>query len=121
MKNTSVKLFGMCFALILVAGCAKINPKFEDSLNNAILAKTGDFENCYATTLQKKPKTAGEMQLKLAFTPSEKKVEKVEITASKIKDAGMKKCVVAVGQTIETTELPGTWVDGKYTLDFQAR
>ncbi len=122
MKNISIAVTSMLFAAIsLLTGCAKLNPKFEDSLNNAIMAKTGDFENCYTAALKKNPETKGDMQLKLEFEPNAKKAKSASIVATKIKDAGMKKCVVAVAQTVETVELPGTWVDGKYTLEFTAK
>ena len=102
----------------LAAACAELNPKFEESLNNALDAQKGAFQTCYEKTLKKNRDTKGEMNLKLEFTPNAKKVEKVKVTKSDIKDASMKKCVTKAAKKIETTELPGTWVSGKYTLDF---
>jgi len=108
-------LLGVALALV---GCAKLNPKFEDSLNNALRAQGDGFQQCYEKTLKKNPEAQGEMTLKLSFAPNEKKVDKAKVTDSQIPDNGMKKCVSKVAKGIETTETPGTWVDGKYTLDF---
>lgn len=122
MKNNAAKIFCGTFLVfgLLCSGCAKLNPKFEDSLNNAVMAKTSEFEKCYQKELHKKPETAGNMQLKLEFAPKSKSVEKASVVKSQIKSNGMKKCVTDAARTIETAELPGTWVDGKYTLDFRA-
>jgi hypothetical protein len=103
---------------VLFSGCAKLNPKFEDSLNNALNAKKGEFQTCYERALKRNRNLKGEMDLKLAFTPNAKKVDKAKVTRSQIKDKGMKKCVSKAAKRIQTTELPGTWVDGKYTIDF---
>jgi hypothetical protein len=120
MKSNVLKtVCGLFLALSLVSlGCAKLNPKFENSLNNALSAKNSDFQTCYKKALGKNPNTEGEMNLKLEFQPKSKKVEKASITDSQIKDGGMKKCVTNAAKSIETEELPGTWVDGKFVLDF---
>ena len=104
--------------VVLATGCAKLNPKFEDSLNNALDAQKGEFQSCYETALKKDRNTKGEMDLKLEFTPNSKKVDKANVTKSDINDNTMKQCVAKAAKTIETTELPGTWVNGKYTLEF---
>jgi hypothetical protein len=103
---------------IALAACAEINPKFEESLNNAIDAQRAEFQTCYEQALEKNRNAKGEMDLKLEFAPNSKKVEKAQVTRSQIKNKAMKKCVSQAAGRIETTELPGTWVDGKYTIDF---
>jgi hypothetical protein len=103
---------------VLASACAELNPKFEESLNNALDAQKSEFETCYEKALEKNQNATGEMNLKLEFTPNNKRVEKANVTKSDISDKEMKKCVTRAAKSIETTELPGTWVTGKYTLDF---
>ena len=112
--------FGMVIILgALPAACAKLNPKFEGSLNNALDAHKAEFQSCYEKALDRNRNAKGEMDLKLEFTPNSKQVDKAQVTRSQIKDNGMKQCVSQAAKRIQTTELPGTWVDGKYTIDFQ--
>ena len=117
-----IKGLGMLFAVALfVGGCTKLNPKFEDSLSNALSAKTDELEGCYEKALKKDPQAAGDMELKLEFAPKSNKPKNASVVASQINDGAMKKCVAAAAESIETVELPGTWVDGKYTLEFQSK
>ena len=119
MKHNIVKMVGaMTFFALLGTACAQLNPKFEESLNNALDAQKEAFQTCYEQTLKKDQNARGEMELKLEFTPNSKKVDQAQITQSDIKDGTMKKCVTKAAKSIETTELPGTWVKGQYTLDF---
>ncbi len=120
MKFSSIRYFAGLFVVmgIISTGCVKLNPKFEDSLSNAVKAKSSEFQGCYKKALKKAPDTAGEMNLKLEFAPNKKIVEKASITESQIADSGMKKCVTKAAGTIETEELPGAWVDGKFVIDF---
>ncbi len=123
MKNHMTTIaFGLFLTIGLVlSGCAKLNPKFEASLNNALNAQNSDFQSCYKKALKKNPDAAGEMNLKLEFAPKSAKVEKASITDSQIQDSGMKKCITKAAKSIETDELPGTWVDGKFLLDFSTK
>jgi hypothetical protein len=114
----------MSFAMVIILGvllatCAELNPKFEDSLNNALDAHKAEFQRCYEKALDRNRNAKGEMDLNLEFTPNSKQVDKARVTRSQIKDSGMKQCVSRAAKGIQTTELPGTWVDGKYTIDFQ--
>ena len=116
------KLMSFCMVIVLgalPAACAKLNPKFEDSLNNALDARKTEFKSCYEKALDRDRNAKGEMDLKLEFTPNSKQVDKAQVTRSQIKDNGMKQCVSQAAKRIQTTELPGTWVDGQYTIDFQ--
>lgn len=113
------KLCCVTFALNLLAiGCAELNPKFEESLNSALDAKKGVFQKCYEDALEKDRNAQGEMDIKLEFTPNKKRAEKAKVTRSEIKDKKMKKCVTKAAKSIHTSELPGTWVNGKYTIEF---
>ena len=121
MKTFTTSLGILLTAAFFTGGCAKLNPKFEDSLSSALTAKTGEFEGCYKKALKKNSEVEGDMELKLEFAPKSNKPEKTSITASQINDGAMKKCVAAAAKAVETVELPGTWVDGKYTLEFQSK
>ncbi len=118
MRNWKLVSMGVLAMGVFFTGCAKLNPKFEDSLNNALEAKKGEFKTCYEKALDRDREAEGEMDLKLQFTPDSKAVDKANVTRSDIKDKKMKQCVSSAGKSIQTTELPGTWVDGKYTIDF---
>ena len=107
----------LAFAFMAI-GCAELNPKFEESLNNALDAQKGEFQACYEAALQKDRNAQGEMDIHLEFTPNKKKAEKAKVTRSDITVKGMKKCVTQAAKSVKTTELPGTWVNGNYTLDF---
>ena len=119
---TRIGLKKICAAVLalgaMLVGCAELNPKFEESLNNALDAKKGAFKSCYEDALEKNRNAQGEMDIKLEFTPNKKRAEKAKVTRSEIKDKKMKKCVTKAAKSIQTEELPGTWVNGKYTLDF---
>lgn len=103
---------------LLFAACAELNPKFETSLNNAIKAQKGEFQTCYEKALERNRNVKGEMDLKLEFKANSKQASKASVSRSQIKDNAMKKCVSNAAKRMETTELPGAWVEGKYTLDF---
>ena len=117
-KKTTFAIISILAFGVLTSACAKLNPKFENSLNNALDARKSAFESCYDAALKKNRNAAGEMALTLEFTPNNKRVDKAKVTKSDIGDGEMKKCVTRAAKEIETTELPGTWVTGKYTLDF---
>lgn len=113
------KLCCVVFALnLMTIGCAELNPKFEESLNSALDAKKDAFKKCYEDALKKDRNARGEMDIKLEFTPNKKKAEKAKITRSEIKNKQMKTCVTKAAKSISTSELPGTWVNGKYTIEF---
>jgi len=110
----------MCLALgSLVSACgAELNPKFEASLASALDAKTGDFKDCYEKTLKDDREAKGDVKLALEFKPDSKKAQDAKVVKSDIAAEKMQKCVAKAAKGVETTELPGMYVDANYTVNF---
>ncbi len=121
MKTTRIMLAIGLFAAMsmLMAACgAELNPKFESSLNNALDAKNGEFKACYEAALEKDREAKGLMNLDIEFKADSKKAKDASVKKSEISGGGIKKCVVGAAKGVETTELPGVPVTGKYKIDF---
>lgn len=121
MKTTKIILaIGLFTAMgTLMAACgAELNPKFEGSLNNALNAKNGEFKACYEEALTKDREAKGVMNLDIQFKADSKKAQDASVKKTEISGGGIKKCVAGAAKGVETTELPGVPVTGKYKIDF---
>lgn len=115
-----VMVVGLLLTLgMLVSACgAELNPKFEGSLASALDAKKGDFKGCYEKALKKDREAKGNVKINLEFKPDSKKAQDAKVVKSDIDDKKMNKCVCNAAKSVETTELPGMYVDAKYTVNF---
>lgn len=115
-----VMVVGLLLTLgMLVSACgAELNPKFEASLASALDAKKGDFKGCYEKALEADRDAKGNVRLNLEFKPDAKKAQDAKVLKSDIADEKMQKCVTKAAKDVKTTELPGMYVDAKYTVNF---
>ena len=71
--------------------------------------------------MKKDRNVKGKVDLAVKFSPKAKKPTEVKVAKSQINDDKMLKCVEKAAKGITVAEEPGAFVEGSYTVSFDAK
>ncbi len=114
-KNTIALLFAVGF---LAAACSALNPNTEGQILSALEAKSGEFQACYQSALERNRETRGTVTLKLKFDEVSGDVTSSSVDQSNVGDNSMNTCVANAASSISLPEPPGLPVEGDYDINF---
>jgi hypothetical protein len=111
-------LLAVCITAICVSACSSLNPNTEKQILSALEAKTGEFQSCYQSALERNRETRGTVTLNLKIDEISGKVVSSSVNQSNVADNNMNECVKNAASDISLPEPPGLPVEGYYDINF---